>query len=267
MLRCGSWMNPLMRDLGVRDIAASSGPITLARILGLRPLDRIQVSSAREIAEMYMGLRPGQPAELPFMYFQRVLPDGRFELRSPGGYATNVNPAEVCDVIPGSPIMVRAMPRAVFEARLKLPLLDRQKTPGPESYVDAYVLYIAKDRWGRVDQVFVWFADDSLNGDKPWAAPVHGDDRRALDALRRTSLPVFSKHAGALSADTGVASSIRLADDTVSTFMRAALRGEKTLVSAIAGSGLRPLSRAAVGKLGLKTFVACKESMAEGALQ
>ncbi|MYM92652.1 hypothetical protein [Duganella vulcania] len=41
------------------------------------------------------------------------------------------------------------------------------------------MLYVEKDRWGRVDRTFVWFDDQDLN-DRPyqWAGTIHPDDRK-----------------------------------------------------------------------------------------
>lgn len=230
--------------------------ISLARALGLKPLDRVQLNNAREVDEMRTGQRMGVPAELPFLFFQRELQDGRIELRSPGGYAVSVLPSEVCDVIEGQQILVRAMRRDAFIARQQLSVAERQAAPSDDCYAQAYVLYLMKDRWGRVDQVFVWFLDDKLNGDKPWAAPVHQDDARQLSVLRRTSLPIISNQSGAASADAGVLASADAAQRMVEVFVGAALRGEASLVRRVSEAGISPISRTAIAKLRVGMSVA-----------
>jgi hypothetical protein len=42
-------------------------------------------------------------------------------VRSPGGYACEISPLDVCDVIPGLPIQVRAMPLTEFFDRSQWP--------------------------------------------------------------------------------------------------------------------------------------------------
>ncbi len=60
--------------------------IKLCNVLGLRPLDRVQINDKHEIQEMRMAPQLGYGnCDLPFLYFQRVREDGRLEVRSPGG--------------------------------------------------------------------------------------------------------------------------------------------------------------------------------------
>ena len=202
-------------------------PLRLANVLGLRPLDRVQVNDAHEIREMGALAQIGCKSDLPFLYFQRVREDGLLEVRSPGGYVTSLAPADVCDVRFGDPMIVRAMPHAQFMTRSRLPVDQRQGRPGDESYAPAYVLYAQKDRWGRVDQVGVWFLDPALNGDKPFHAPVHDDDRACLaQKATRMNMPEMAYRFGApASADKGLQRERDMANRAVRGFIKASRRG------------------------------------------
>jgi|GEM_PF-5730357 len=229
---------------------ANSTAATLAAMLGLRPLDRVQLNDPHAIREMRTGAHFGdQQAELPFMYFQRVRPDGLLELRSPGGYMTTASAADICDVVPGEPVLVRAMTPTAFLSRTKLSHVERQPAPGPECYAKAHVLYVMKDRWGRVDQIFVWFVDPAHNGDKPKAAPLHQDDRARLANVRRTAMPVSSNYAGNSSADHGLIGPADTARRATTLFMQAALKGERELVSTLASAGMVTMKNAQLNRL------------------
>ncbi|MYM92666.1 hypothetical protein [Duganella vulcania] len=201
----------------------------------------MQLNDARQISEMQLAPQMGYgQLELPFLFFQRVLPDGRLELRSPGGYQTYASPADVCDVIPGTMLKVRAMPRQVFLARLALPHNEIGKPPGVECYASASVLYVEKDRWGRVDRTFVWFDDDELNdAEAAWPGPIHPDDRAAVASqARRACMPVVTPKGGAsYSASQGTAASASNAAYAARRFFEAAMQGSDVLVSALAGIG------------------------------
>lgn len=81
--------------------------IKLCSVLGLRPLDRVQINDKHEIQEMLMAPQLGYGnCDLPFLYFQRALNNGRLEVRSPGGYATTVLPEDICDIVPGKPLFL-----------------------------------------------------------------------------------------------------------------------------------------------------------------
>lgn len=225
--------------------------IKLGSVLGLRPLDRLQVNNAREIREMQIAPQFGYRAELPFLYFQRVLDDGRLEVRSPSGYATALDPWDVCSIVPGRPIIVRAMPRDRFVARSKLPLSERQLKPAQECYADALVLYVTKDRWGRVDEVFVWFVDPALNGDRPYAAPIEDNDRVSLaQNARRTVMPVMGKgsRGAASSADHGIQREETLARDVAKWLIRSAVLRDRKSVESLAMAGLNKINRATLNR-------------------
>ena len=216
---------------------------TLAATLGLRPLDRLQLVSSRAIAETTLlpaGLRL---PDLPFYYFQRVVGE-MLEVRSPGGCPGFVLPQEVCDVIPGEPMLVRAMPPRVFLERQKLPLAQRQSRPGPECYAPAYVLYTLKERWGHVNAA-VWFVDPALNGEHPIYAPLTDDDRTRVErGARRTLMPVMSRTSANWSADHGVERAGAKVGRTVRQFIEAGIAGRTAEVSALACAGLGRPSRA-----------------------
>jgi len=225
--------------------------IKLGDVLGLRPLDRLQINDKHEINEMLMAPQLGYGhCELPFLYFQRVREDGRLEVRSPGGYATSVLPEDICDIVPGKPLLVRAMPEKVTLSRLRLSLAERQQRPGPECYAEAYVLHVWKDKWGRVDQTFVWFIDPALNGERPKNASIHDDDRkRVADHARRTNMPVVSKHGGNHSADHGLAHERDLSRAVVSRFVKAALRGNRGDIERLTTAGINKISRVMLNKM------------------
>lgn len=225
--------------------------LALCNVLGLRPLDRLQINDAREIREMYIGARMGRDPTLPFLYFQRSLEDGRLEVRSPNGYATAVRAEDVCDIAPGEPVTIRAMPREVFIARLRLSPHEARQRPGAECYAEAHVLYVFKDKWGRVDQTFVWFTDPTLNT-TPWNAPVHPDDTQRLAAkAKRIFMPVMSpdRGTGGHSAEHGLAHEQDLNRVVASVLIRSALKGDRASVEALAHAGIKKLNQATICRL------------------
>lgn len=226
--------------------------IALARLLNLKPLDRVQLNDRREINEMQFSVQLGYgQMDLPFLYFQRVCADGRLELASPSGYITYASPADICDVISGEQIKVRAMPHAVFKARMSLPLAQRQSDPADECYVPATVLRLEKDRWNRVDRVFVQFDDQSLNEDRAVSVPIHTDDLKLLASkARRVNLPVISPKArGYSSAEHGVATQRQKAWYAAQAFFKAALAGQQAKASAICGISISNLTTAQINRL------------------
>lgn len=221
----------------------------LSSVLGLRPLDRVQINNMKTIREMRLSPQMGFDCDLPFFYFQRVLADGALEVRSPSGYVTSVLPEDICDVVSGKPLVVRAMPENVFLARIRLPLSERQQRPGDECYADAYVLHVWKNKWGRVDQTYVRFVDPALNGERPKNAVIHDDDRQLVAMhARRVTMPVISKHGGYYSADHGLAHERDLARDITSKFILAALHGSKASVDLLSTAGFKKISRAMLNK-------------------
>lgn len=222
----------------------------LCNLLGLKPLDRVQLNDAREIREMSLAPQLGYEAELPFLYFQRPLEDGCLEVRSPSGYVTKVAPADICDFVAGDPIVVRAMPKSVFMERLKLSTSEPRPRPGPEGFADAYVLYVSRDRWGRIDQVHVWFLDPKHNSDKPWPAPLEDGERANLERLaRRTRMPVLSRTGGYRSADHGIAKQEAFTSDLVRHFINCAVCGDRQGVEMLAMAGAKAVTRKGLRKL------------------
>lgn len=228
--------------------------LLLGQLLGLRPLDRLQINDAHELRELRSWQRMGNTVdcEPPYFYFQHITSDGNLKVSSPGGYLTTVSPVDVCNIIHGEPIIVRAMPRSVFMARQRLSLRERQQAPGDECYENAYVMRVEKDRWNRVDRVFVSFVDPSLNQGEPGACPIHQDDRRALEAkARRTTMPVMSgSRASGYSADQGVERQQHLCDATVRALLRCARRGDRSGVEKVSMAGASPLKMADLNRLG-----------------
>lgn len=229
----------------------------LCRLLGLRPLDRVQLNDAAEVREMMLGRHMGYSHDLPYFYFQRIV-GNRLEVCSPNGYVTKVAPADVCNFIAGEPVMVRAMPRHKFLERLRLPLASRQGPVGAEWYDDAYVLAVEKDRWGRPDRVWVDFVAPGLNGEARQPAPVDDESRGRLASLcRRTRMPVVSGSRGNHSADAGVAKTEDDARHLVSRFMKAALRGHQAGVELLTMAGAKPVTKSTLNKLGVPLSIIC----------
>jgi protein involved in ribonucleotide reduction len=231
--------------------------MNLADALGLRPLDRVQVNDKKEIREMRWDVQMGRAnPDLPYWYFQRTMQDGRVEVRAPGGYATFIDPQDICDIVHGEPLEVRAMPKQEFLRRLRLPLAERNAAPRPESYAKAHVLYVSKDRWGRVDETFVWFDDPALNEDRVWNAPVHPEDKPLVQAkARRTCMPVVGKGSANYSADHGVAAQQDTARYISLGFMRLSLRGEKAAAASLREAGLTRMTRADLHKKIGRSFI------------
>lgn len=223
----------------------------LATMLGLRPLDRVQLADRRQIDQMRISPQLGYgQLELPFLFFQYATRDGKLALCAPGGYATYADPADVCDVLPGEPLVVRAMTNEGLLAYLRRTPAQHAAPPEPGWYADAYVLHAQKDRWGRVDRVCLWYLDAHLNGERPAYRPVHPDYRATVQAaMRRTRMPVIGNGASNYTADRGVAARDRLAAASVRTFMHLAVEGRSRAVSELAGAGLRSYTMAALNKM------------------
>lgn len=217
----------------------------LADALGLRPLDRVQINDARQIRESRFDAQMGyRHPDLPYWYFQRALPDGRAEVRAPSGYAANVELLDICDIVQGEPLIVRAMPRQEFARRLRLPYQERSLPADAQCYREAHVLCVSKDRWGRVDETYVWFTDPALNADRAWSAPIHPEDKPLVERkARRTYMPVLGKGSANDSADHGMAAQRDMARCVSTGFLRLALRGNRATASALAEAGLRRMTR------------------------
>ncbi len=224
---------------------------SLAAMLGLRCLDRVQISSRREVAEARAFARyTDKPQELPFYFFQRIVGD-RIELRSPGGYACLVSPLDVCDVIPGTPLEIMAMPRAQFLKRLSLPVLERgPDLAGPEAYAKATVRYATKNKWGQVEFA-VWFDDEALNESETFMAPLLPGERQRLEPFaRRTVMPVQSRSGAAgYSADFGVQRAVDLHSHAARLFIQACRKGNTKAVERLASLGAAPMSLGAMNRL------------------
>ncbi len=219
-------------------------PLPLALALGLRPLDRVQISSKHEIAECRAFARYNDAnQDLPFFYFQRVIGD-QIEVRSPGGYAALISPHDICDVIPGTAIEVQAMPCDIFSQRLHLSPLARNSGPGPECFAPAHVLHASRTSRGMFE-FYVWFLDPALNGQKPWMAPLPTPERKRIEALaRRTHMPVSSPASASHSADHGREHARAHAARVASLFINAARNGRSEHASQLACVDVRPASLA-----------------------
>ncbi|CAN5329915.1 hypothetical protein BH10PSE16_BH10PSE16_28560 [soil metagenome] len=220
----------------------------LASILGLRPLDRVLINSRHEIGEARAFSKfADQPFELPWFYFQRVIGQ-QFEVRSPGGYATLISPLDVCDVLPGTPIAVKAITPAAFVARLSLSPAERNAGAGPPDFAEAHVLFAEKDKWGRAT-FCVWFTDERHNGKHPWRATLPGADAGQCARLaRRTVMPVISRSGASHSADHGTAQAAALDARVATLFIGSALRGDASSASRLACAGVRPIPLARLNR-------------------
>ncbi len=190
-------------------------------------------------------------SDLPFFFFQRVLDNGSLEVRSPGGYVTSVSPHDVCDVIPGEPLSVRAMPERAFLERLKCSTRERQQASAPECFAEAYVLYANKDRWGRPD-FYVWFANPEHNTTgRPWRGMLMEEDRRRIEKkARRTIMPVSACRGSAnYSADFGCQKEADYNRYVAKRFIAASLGGCSEAVAVLSVAGTRRLSLATINRL------------------
>ncbi len=191
------------------------------------------------------------PVDLPFFYFQRTMPDGMLEVRSPGGYATFVSPHDVCDIVRGEPITVMAMPEAEFVKRVDLTPLERNVPPPATSYSEAHVLYASKDRWGRPD-FFVWFVDPALNTTgRPWRAMMGDTERKRIaGSARRTKMPVMTDTRGANhSADGGCEREADYNRSVARRFISAALTGNEAGKAALTTAGVKRLKMAELNRI------------------
>ncbi len=224
----------------------------LAKALGLRPLDRLEINSGRILKDRFCDRAPNQSwlHRPPFWFFQRITREGLLEIMAPGGATEHVSPTDVSNIVHGVPIEVRAMPRATFLQRLSLPLADRQR-PAPDSdYALAFVRFVRKDRWNRVDQVFVQFHAEAHNEVAKFATPIHHDDQASLVRLAtRLHMPIIGPGSAPGSADKG----IQRAEDgdryAAQVFIQAALAGNHHAVSALTQTAVRPLSTRQINTL------------------
>ncbi|WP_166485940.1 hypothetical protein [Rhodoferax ferrireducens] len=223
-------------------------PLPLALALGLRPLDRVQISSTHEIAESRAFARYNDVnQELPFFYFQRVIGD-QIEVRSPGGYAALISPHDICDVIPGTTIEVQAMPSEILIQRQQLSVLARNSGPGPECFAPAHVLHASRTSRGLFE-FYVWFLDPALNEKNPWMAPLPTAERRRIEAVaRRTHMPVSSRASASHSADHGREHARAHAARVASLFINAARSGRSEHASQLASVDVRQVSLASLNR-------------------
>jgi hypothetical protein len=167
-------------------------PASLFQILNLAPLTKVQVLTRATLNDASISLPPGRPpAPLPFWYVQGQN-NGMLELMSPGGYKCNVTPQDVCDVLASEPVEVMAMPRHIFIERSSLTAKERHETHGPHLFEPAFVASVTKDKWGRIDQVFVRFKDPQFNiGASSCASAVDDASQKLLSEIAtRHRMPI-----------------------------------------------------------------------------
>ena len=172
------------------------------------------------------------------------------QVRSPSGYVTTLDPADICDVIRETPIMVRAMPKSEWIRRSRLSLAERQQPIPDSSYADAFVLYITKDRWNRIDQVSVQFVDEAHNGDTMTFSTLHDSDLRSLAAkAKRSVMPVMAKSSANYSADHGVVRAMGHSRYVVKKTIAAAIGGHDTARDILCAIGDCAISTAQINRL------------------
>jgi hypothetical protein len=211
--------------------------MSLAKALGLKPLDRVLVASKHALREAnafhQLGYR--KAVELPYWFYQGVREDGMLRLMAPNGYVDYVDPLEVQDLIPGEPIKVMAIPREFFLARLKLPLAERVAAPGDEWYREGSIMHAQRDRWGGF-AYRIWFDDERFNGEhSDTFTPTlkDGEERRVKPLTRRHRMPVAWRGSGPSSAEHGVANAATKVERVVGSFIQAALIGDNRKVAAL----------------------------------
>lgn len=187
---------------------SDSLPYQLGAALGLRPLDRVQVNNRScQQRSRYSNQLTGKHEPLPFWYFLFTEGDGRLVLRTPAGSEYLVDPLDVCDTLPGQPLVVRAMPEQCW---LRWLSLRKSSAPAPpEFFAEAHVVYVRKDRWNRVENVSVRFLDPALNcrtdGRSRLAVLAEGELVRIAPFVNRNRMPVLTpSFGGNYSAEQGV---------------------------------------------------------------
>lgn len=218
--------------------------------LGLRPLYRVQVLSRAALYELRNDHYRGHNSrELPFLFFQRVLDDGKLLLRSPGGATVEILPWEACNVIPAQPIEVMAVPQGAFHA-----WSEWRRKPGTDMHAPhfkpGYLTHVMKDRWGRLDLAWVAFHDKAVNESWSFASPLSTEDHaRVSDLMNRRRMPVLGPGASNASADHGVDQQVGKVHHAMRHFFQAALAGQEEKVSALASYDVNPLTTAAINRL------------------
>jgi hypothetical protein len=150
---------------------------TLAKIMGLRPLDRLQLS-ARDA----LGVERSKQAP-PFWYFQRYLDGNLIEVRAPNG-----EPATICI-------------HDAYDVRQGLPIVVKART-ATGRIADAYVLYAGRDRFGDAD-LYVSFLD-ALSASPQRASLVDLDRSTVAKMAAPHVMPVCSAPASQVqSAERG----------------------------------------------------------------
>ncbi|MDP3522247.1 MAG: hypothetical protein Q8S02_16675 [Hydrogenophaga sp.] len=224
--------------------------LDIGRALGLRPLDRVQIVSRSALYELRNWQHRGAAsAELPHLFFQRVLEDGNLLLRTPGGATVSVHPTEACSMVPGEPIEVMAMPQMHFfevqEWRRSNPTAEN-----PSFFKPGYLTHVMKDRWGRLAMAWVAFHDKRLNESWSFANPLtDGDRERVSELMNRRRMPVLGPGSASESAVHGLDQQASKEHYASRQFFKAALAGNTSKASALASFSIKPLSTAAINRM------------------
>lgn len=171
----------------------ASPPLSAAKLLNLRPLDRVQVFSkaeirdARTLASTTSGGFHGWQTN--WFYFQHATSDGRLSLEAPNGVSEYFAVEDVCDIRRGEPIAVRALTEAAFIELSRRPSAARSMPVPDDAYAAAFVCWAERDRWSRLDRIGVWFAEDANNlSGRPVSFGIHREDldSHKMSDARRT---------------------------------------------------------------------------------
>ena len=207
-------------------------PINLAKVLGLQPLDRLQLSNAQSLRrfrdEAHMtrtGPRQSAAPDLPYWFFRRIVGD-ELEVSSPSGYVARISPSEVCDILKGFPVCVLAMTKSSYVAwNSLLPAQRREKfTQGATNdyYSPAKIIGAQKGVFGFSFEVL--FDDEALNADRSTFSPLTDESQKFAVAHAKSTIMPISGGFG-YSADKGVALGRDKAQAMAKAFYAAALGG------------------------------------------
>lgn len=224
----------------------------LSNVFGLKPLDRLQLNNHQAIRNCQATKRMGKvDAEQPYWFFQRICDDGRLEVRSPTGYCDIISIQDICDIIPCEPIIVNAMTTAAFIKRISNPAQSKHE-PQATEYAPAYLVYVHKDKRGRIDSAAVQFLDPELNQGKPTFSPISQADRERLEkTINRTMLPIIQSHRNAAldSADNGIKTSNAINKAVVNGFIQTSLAGRHDAAMKLSEAAIHDFNKRKINKI------------------
>lgn len=199
----------------------------LNALLQLLPLTLVEVADKRALREAHIG--PAKDVyQCPYWFFQHVHADGRLVVASPGGGRENIDAVDVMNIIPTEPMRVMAMPRCIFESRLRDTSPTKYQRQVPEHYHPACVMGAQRDRWGGFNY-HVWFDDPDFNVSGTYTAPLLDADRARIKPLTsRRTMPVSNFRSSAnWSAGTKASQIADFHAKKAADFVAASLKGEQ----------------------------------------